>query len=507
MRKTTFWVMVLITVSKMTGLIREITLSYFYGASYISDSFLIALTIPLVIFSFIGEGVSTAYIPTFSNIETKSGKSQALKFTNDLVGLLILFSLIVILVSIFFTDILVRAFAIGFEGETLDLAVRLTKITLIGMIFFGPISVYRSYLRYIGNYTIPSLLGLPMNFFIIIGIIVSSKGNLSLLGFSVVLASIAQLVLLTIYAKKHEFAFKFKYFQSKTELKEMLVLMVPVIISVAVNDINVLVDKSIASSLVVGGISSLNYASKLNQFIQSVFVLSIVTVIYPNISKAASNESLDKLRMIVKDALSLIFFLLVPLTIGGMLMSDLIVEVVFFRGNFNEFALDMTSWALFFYTLGTLSYALRQIFTRVFVAMHDSKTPMINGIISVILNIVLNFVLSHFLGLSGLALATSISAFVCAVLLFIQLNDKVSNIVTKKFKNMICKVIICSSVMGIVTAVIKRILMSSFSSEITLIISVIVGCIVYFSLSYMLKVEELMKLRNYVTKRIKVRKL
>ena len=140
MKQTAILLMIITIASKVFGFAREIALSYFYGASNISDVYLISLTIPSVIFGFIGVGISTGYIPLYSKIVNERGSKEGTKYTNNLINILMVLCTFIVVFGLFFTEPLVKLFASGFQGENLVLAVQFTKIGLIGMYFTGLIS-------------------------------------------------------------------------------------------------------------------------------------------------------------------------------------------------------------------------------------------------------------------------------------------------------------------------------------------------------------------------------
>ncbi len=92
-----------------------------------------------------------------------------------------------------------------------------------------------------------------------------------------------------------------------------------------------------------------------------------------------------------------------------MLFAEPIVNLLFSRGAIDLDALTMNTSALFFYSIGMIRYGLRQIMSRAFYSIQDTKTPVINATIAVVINIFLNIILSRYMGIGGLALATSIS--------------------------------------------------------------------------------------------------
>ena len=504
MKKTALLLMIITIFSKIVGFAREITLSYFYGASNISDAFLISLTIPNVIFSFIGVGISTGYIPLYSEIEQKQGGKEGYRYTNNLVNILLIICTGIIFFGYLFTNQIVKVFASGFEGDTLALAVRFTRISLLGIYFTGLINVFGSFLRVKGNYAIPALVGFPLNFFTIFSIILSSKTNVFVLAVGSVIATASQLALLVPFVRKKGYRYNFLLDTKDEYIKKMIYIALPIIIGASVNQINVLVDRTLASGIAVGGISALNYANKLNGFVQGMFVTSIATVMYPMISKMAVQGNFDGLKNSVSEAINLINLFVIPATMGAMIFAEPVVKLLFGRGAFDSEAISMTSNALFFYSIGMIGFGLREILSKAFYSLQDTKTPMINATIAVAMNIVLNLILSRFLGLGGLALATSISAIFCTGLLFVSLRKKIGPFGMKNTTMSFMKILASSLVMGVVAYLTYDLLLSYFSGNLSLIISICIGALAYFVIIYFMKIDEVDTLINAAKKKLKL---
>ncbi len=503
MKKTAFLLMLVTIISKILGFGREIVLSYFYGASNISDAYLISLTVPIVIFSFIGTGISTGYIPMYSNIQQQYGEKEGDRFTSNLSNILIIICTIMIILGLIFTESLVKIFAKGFERETLALAVKFTKISLFGIYFTGLMYVFGGYLRLKGNYIIPAMVGFPMNFVTIAAIFLSSKTNVFVLAIGSLIATVSQLMLLMPFAHKKGYKHKFVLDIRDKHIKNMAYIAIPVIIGTSVNQINTLVDKTLASSIAVGGITSLNYASRLNGFIQGLFVAPISTVMYPMISQMAAEDNIVGLKSSVSEAINTICLLVVPATIGAMLFAEPVVKLLFGRGAFDPQAISMTSIALFYYSIGMIGFGLRDILSRSFYSLQDTKTPMINGTIGVAMNIILNLILSKYMGLGGLALATSISAIFCTVLLFISFRKKVGSFGMKHITISFIKVLCASLIMGVITMISYNLLLNHISANLSLIASIIIGAVVYFVIIYFMGIEEVDSMIDAVKNKLK----
>ena len=256
-----------------------------------------------------------------------------------------------------------------------------------------------------------------------------------------------------------------------------------------------MVDRTLASTLIEGSVSSLNYANKLNGFVTGIFITSIVSVVYPTLSKLSSERNKERFINAMTKSINVIVLLVTPISVGAIVLSNPIVKFLFERGEFDSNATSMTAAALTMYSIGMVFYGIRDILIRVFHSMQDTNTPMINGIISVVMNILLNVILVKYLGHMGLALATSLSAIICIVLLFKSLKSEIGYFGQKKIINTSIKAIISALLMGLVTYFTYHILNNTLGSgsikeAIALFGAIGIGSVLYSILVIILKVEE-----------------
>ncbi len=483
--------MVLTIFSKFIGFFRDITLSYFYGASGVSDAYLISLTIPTVIFGFVATGISTGYIPMYSRIEEKDGKRASKDYTNNLLNILFALATVVVIAGLVFTETLVKLFASGFTGDILELATTFTRISIVGIYFTMAIRILSAYLNMKKYYVVPTLIGLPLNIVLIASIVLSDRYDfILLLAIGNVVAIIVQFVILLYFAYRKGFRYQFIFNLKDQHIKNMLFLAIPVIIGSSVNQINKLIDRTLASQISVGGISALNYANTLNLFVQGVFVVSISTVMYPLISKMASKGNLDGLKKALAQAITGINLLVIPATVGSLFFAEPIVTLLFGRGAFDEQAIAMTSAAFFFYSIGMIGYGLREVLSRAFYSMQDTRTPMINAAIAMLLNIVLNFILSKYLGIGGLALATSIAAIFGTFLLYISLRKKIGPLDMKNISMPFVKISLASLAMGGSAKLLYEFLLPAAGLNLSLITAILFAGAIYFVLVSLMKIED-----------------
>lgn len=506
MKKAVILIMVLTIFSKFIGFFRDITLSYFYGASGISDAYLISLTIPTVIFGFVATGISTGYIPMYTRIEEKEGTENSKAYTNNLLNVLLALATVVVIAGLIFTEPLVKLFASGFSGDTLQLATTFTRISIVGIYFTMSNRILSAYLNMHKYYVVPTLIGLPLNIVLIISIILSDRYDfVLLLAIGNVAAIVIQFVILLSFAFKKGFHYQFIFNLKDEHIRNMVVLAIPVIIGSSVNQINKLVDRTLASQISVGGISALNYANTLNLFVQGVFVVSISTVMYPLISKMASKGDMKGLKRALAQSVTGISLLVVPATVGSLFFAEPIVELLFGRGAFDGQAVTMTSAAFFFYSIGMIGYGLREVLSRAFYSLQDTKTPMVNAAIAMALNIVLNFSLAPSMGISGLALATSISALFGTGLLFFSLRKKIGVLGLGAIVPPFLKITLASLVMGIGAKLLYGYLLPLAGPNASLITTLIFAIAVYFVAVALMKIEDVDDIVKSIKKKIRKR--
>lgn len=507
--KSAIGLMIATLLAKILGFGRELVLGSAYGISDYTDAYVIAYNIPIIIFSVLGVGLSTTFIPMYHDIEKQSGESESIKFTNNIFNIIFIICIVFSILGFIFTEPLVKLFAVGFTGEKLAIAVYFTKIIIIGMAFLGLSNLMTAYLQIKGNFVIPGLISLPQNIIIIISIIMSLKYGIGLLAYGTVLAMISTFLFQLPFAYKNKYKYKLYLNVKEESIKKMVFLLGPVLIGVAANQINTIIDRNLASTLVDGSIAALNYANKLNGFVMGMFITSISAVVYPILSKLSTDSGKAKFNETIVNTLNSIILIVIPVAIGAISLSKPIVKVLFERGEFNETATAMTASALACYSIGMIGIGIYDILSKAFFALKDTKTPLIIGtFIGVPLNIILNLMLIKVMGHNGLALATSLATLVYTTIGFIALKRKIGDFGQSKVLKTLLKSTLSGVLMGVVAYISYNYLDSILSigilgSMISLAVSIVSGACVYSILIILFKVEEVEMLIDTIKSKIK----
>lgn len=507
--KSAFWLMVVTMLSKVLGFGREIILGYFYGTSAYSDVYIVSMNIPLVLFASIGGALATTFIPLYQEVLNERGEERALKFSNNIMSIVMILSVLLGVLGYIFAEPLVKLFAMHYTGEKLMLAVKFVRIMIGGVVFIGLSNLMTSYLQIQGNFTIPGMIGFPNNVVVIISIILSAvTGNIYILAIGTLIGLATQFLFQVPFAIKRGYKFKPTIDLKDEYLKKMLWLVIPVFIGVAVNQVNTMVDRSLASGLGDGVITALNNANRLNLFVMGLFIATLGAVIYPTLSKLSSENNKEKFAESVANSVNCVNLLVMPATIGAIVLATPVVRILFERGAFDDKSTALTATALVFYSVGMVGFGLRDILSKVFYSLKDTKTPMVNGMIAVALNIVLNIALVKVMGHGGLALATSLSAIICIFLLFRSLKKKIGYYGQDKIRATFIKTLIASLVMGVVTYFVYKFLfgilgLGFIQEAISLGVSIAIGGVIYLALIIVFKVEEVNMAIDMIKKKLK----
>ena len=280
-----------------------------------------------------------------------------------------------------------------------------------------------------------------------------------------------------------------RIFYISKNIKRLIILSAPLIIGSSIGPLNAIIDKTLASQIIEGGVSNLFYATRINSLVSALFITSIITVFYPHTSKLVAKNDLDTLKNILQKSIVGIGLFLIPVSIGLMIMSKPLISIIFGHGAFGDDSIDLTSKVLFYYSIGMFSFGIKAIIVRTFFSLNDTKTPMIISGITLLFNLILNISLSKLFGLIGLPLATSISSIIGMILLFRVLDKKLN--MKKKFQLTInlSKITVCSIIVGYFLKAGFEKANMLFDDLVSFMIVTMLGVVIYSLMIYLINIQ------------------
>lgn len=480
---------VLMVISKIFSLIREVAIANFYGVSSSTDAYFLASGFVANVFFGITAALAVVFLPYYIKIKKENEKEEVSRIFSSIITSLTLFAVIIVGLLYIFAPILIQLIAPTFSGETYNETVLFTRILSVTILFSLLTSFLTSLLNAEGRYQYGALASIIYSITSIACMIAlkNSMGVVALV-LSVPLSFFIQLIILAVSTKKY-FKFKPVFQLMNPSVKHLLLLMIPVLLSNASVGFNQLLTRSIASGLGEGSVSIISYSNTLFNFVSTIMIATFITVFFTELSDAAKEYEHDKFNSLISKAVNSLVIVLLPIASITAIYSRDVVKIVFGRGAFDENAVTATAICLSIYAFAFVFDGVRNLLIKAFYAKDNTKTPLINSIISLVITIVAAFVFSRTMGISGIVLAITLSILVSTVFLVISARKQICTFEIKKILPTVLKALV-----SITVSVVVLLALSNFTMSIASIyrfgFAVVVGFTVYIGALIALKCDE-----------------
>lgn len=503
--KTIMWLSIITIVSKLLGFIRELVFANYYGVSYVVDAYVMAFSIPGILFAGILGCIGTVFIPTYCKVEQNQGLQEANKLTNNIVNFTMTIAVLVCIGGIVFSGPLLKIFAHGFDQKSFCLANSFLKLLFVTVIFSALTTILDSYLQTKNIFIPQALTSIIQNIFIILFVILSIRVNVYFLPFGIIAAYFLNAGLLSFIARRRGYFYR-PCLNFDQNIKYVLVSALPVFVGSGVSQINMFVDKTLASGLVEGSVAALNYAMLLNVLVTSLTISLLVTVVYPRFSKFSSSGNMEEFNKLLNLGISSIGIVLIPTVLIILVYSREIVSLVYQRGVFDAKAVSMTSYALLFYSIGLIFYSLNDLLARVYYSLYDTKTPLICSSACVIINVTGSLILSRYLNHGGIALASSIAGIFNTCMLYVIIRVKFRKVKIHIDKVKTAKICLASIIAITVSYLAYKLILyinvDGHNSAIFLA-GITMGGLMYLFFLYTLKINEFTMVLNILKNKLR----
>lgn len=423
---------VIAILSKMLGFLRDATISYFYGASAITDAFNIVQFLPNFLFMVIHQAIVVGFIPVFLKIRNSEGKDRANGFAQYTILIFTLVSSFFCFALFFFPSFFVKIFAGGFTGESASLAVTMLKYTAWSLMLQSIVGVFSAYLNALKKFIVPACLGFVLDVSVISCLVFSKNlNNPALLGFAPLLTMVLEAIFVFVFAYKNGFRFSRCFRNQKKNFTGMLVLAIPSIISLGISQLNYYVDKNISSNYLAGSISALSLSNNIVNALETIIVSTLATVLYTEFSNLASEGKREEASILISNTFNKLMLVLIPTSILFFVCSEPIVRILYGHGSFTESSVQLTSACLKSYAIGMPFLGVSAIITRYFYSIKKAKYVVFASICGLITNALGDVIVwkTTSFGVEGLAAVTSVSFMVNCILLIILLKKVNKNLI------------------------------------------------------------------------------
>lgn len=503
--------------SRILGLFRDRILASTFGAGDILDAYYAAFRVPDLIYNLLILGaLSAAFIPVFTQLISKEKEKEAWDLANGVLNLQIIVMGALSLLLAINAHFVMQFITPRFDEEKMQTTVLFTRIMFLSPLILGISGIFGGVLVSMKKFFIYSLAPIMYNLGIIFGAVflVKFMGPIGL-AWGVVLGALLHMLIQYPAVKFSGFKLKLMPWKSlkNKEVVQVIHLMVPRMLGVAVSQINFLIITIFASTLAAGSLAVFNFANNIQSAPLGLFGVSFAIAVFPTLSTYYAKGENEKFAHAFSKTLRQVLFFVIPLSLLIYILRAQIVRVILGTGNF-----DWEDTILTFTTLGYLAaslfaQALIPLLARSFYAIQNTKTPFYIAIFSEAINILLVVLLIGKFQILGLAIAFSIASVVNMALLFVFLRRNFDNLEEKQIVRSVLRVILATAGAGVAAQLGKVVVgtrgeLDTFVAILTqLIVAGGFGVATFSLLCYYLKVEEFSSVLQSVSRKLfKVKK-
>ncbi len=413
-------------LSRILGFVRDLVLARLFGADAATDAFFIAFKIPNFLRRLFGEGAfATAFVPVLTEYKETRAFEDLKGLVDHVAGTLGVVLLGVSLIGVVAAPLVVSLFAIGWvlDGAhaRLVLASSMLRLTFPYLFFISLTAFAGGILNAHNRFAVPAFTPVLLNLCLIGAALWLSpwmEEPVTALAWGVLIAGVVQFTFQLPFLHKLKLLPRPRVQRGHEGVDRIMKLMVPALFAVSVVQINLLLDTVLASFLQTGSISWLYYSDRLMEFPQGVLGVALGTVILPALSRGHAAEDPKAFGQTLEWGLRTTVIFGLPATVGLVVLAGPMIATLFLSDRFDFHDVVMARQSLVAYAIGLLGFIFIKVLAPGYYARQDTRTPVRIGIIAMVTNMVFNLVFIVPLHHAGLALATSLSAFVNAGLLY-----------------------------------------------------------------------------------------
>ncbi len=484
-------------VGRLLGLVRDIVVAYFFGAQGETDAFFLAYKVPYLLTLMVAGALTATFVPLFSYRLALGRKREAwdlsINIGNIIALILVVLSVVLVVIAPWFIPLI----GPGLGDATTERGIFLFRILMIGFLFEGLTGLVVGMLNSLRRFALAAFAPAVGTVATLV-VTVAFAGSLGITALAVgtVAGWVVGLAVLFPGLRGEDIHYRPRIDWRDPGVREVGGMVWPILIGSAVGKVSVFIIQLLGSFLEEGAISSLNYADKLFQLPLGLFVAGITVPIFPLLSEQVAAKAPERVKATLDFALRLMGFLLVPATVGIILLRYPLIGLLLEHGEFTADDTDRTAWALLFLCLGLYAYAGRDTVTRVFYAYHDTRTPVKISVITVVITIGLSYLFMQFLGVGGLTFGMTVALVINFVVLMWLLRRKIGVIGLGRTAVSLLRVVGASAIMGgAVWAVdfgLARVVGDTLGGNaLRVVAGVLAGAVIFFATARLVKIPEL----------------
>lgn len=492
------------SLSRVLGFVRDIVIANYFGTAIYAQAFVVAFRIPNLLRDLIGEGAANAaFVPVFTEELARKGKEDFFKLAQVILNILFWALIALTAIGMLASPLIVRIMAPGFASDPVkfEVTVQLTRIIFPFLVLVGLWAYAMGVLNTLGHFAAPAFGSCVLNISMILCAMWFGE-NVFGLSAGVLAGGALQAFMQLPPLYKSGWKFRLTGDFSHPKAKKIGALLIPRAMGSCIYQIDVFISTILASlSSIVGdgAVAALYYANRVWQLPLAIFGIALAQVVLPTMSKHVALNDHGKMKETLLFALNVLLFVLIPSTVGLVVLGYPITKVLFQRGLFTAYSTQITSSAIIYYSLGLVACGGIKILVSAFYSMHDTITPLKTAMRALVINIVLSLIFMFPLKVGGLALATAFSATFNFVALYVLLIKKIGDFGTKQILDSFLRVLLSALIMGAAL----ELFMARFPhiSAISLAAAIMSGMAVFLVSTYIFQVKEMKDFLGWILRK------
>jgi putative peptidoglycan lipid II flippase len=506
--------------SRVLGLAREQICAALFGGGGAMDAFTAAFRIPNLLRDLFAEGaLSTAFVTTFSKTIARSGDAAAWRLANKVATLTLIVLGAICVAGMIFSSQLVGLLAPGFDHDKAALTAELTRIMFPFIVMVSMAALVMGMLNAKSVFGMPAMASSFFNIGSIVGGVTLGAwidpnfGPRALVGLAIgtLIGGALQFAVQLPPLRRQGYRYAPDFHWRDPGVNAILGLMGPSVIAASTTQFNVLANSIFASTLGDGAIFWLAIAFRLMQLPLGLFGVALGTVTLPLLSRLVVAGHMTGFRDELARAMRLMFLLTIPSTIGLMMLAEPIISVLYQHGKFDAHEAAQAGGALRFYAIGLAGYAALKVLVNAFYALDRRKTPMFVSFFSVGLNLVFNWIFTFQLhwGHLGLAFSTGCVATCNFLVLYFLMYRQLGGLESGRMLVLLAKSLCAGSALAAVCFASTHWLLENWATQsfapkaAALLLTIIVGGMVFTGCGILLRIEELNEVMATVKRRLR----
>lgn len=499
--QSAFLIMIITLIGRVIGLVRGIFVGAEFGTTLEASAYRLAFTIPSTLFVFVPGALNAIFIPSLKGMITRGQELEAKQLFQKVLTLSIIISFILSILLWIWAEPIISFISPGSSTELLILAADLLRWMLPSLFFIVLIGLFSSTLNVHFSFVLPNF-GTIVNSLIVIIVLILFAPTFHIYALALAttlgFAGAAIVMLPRIFKEKYSLRPNLQW--RDPELRKIGERFLPIMLGSFITSINEFLEKYLISNQGDDKIAALGYAKEVYQVPMAIFVAAFAMPLFPLLVEFVTKKDFTSTKQTIEKGLTYLLILMLPTTIGMWILSVPIVSVIYERGAFDAHSTTITAFALIFFALGLYPLVVRDMLTRAFYAMENTKIPVLAGIVQIISYVISSFLLIPVLGFAGAALGWTIGAIVNASLLWVILYRKIGNFIRKNYLWSWLRVGIATVGMAVILYLFNWV-SETWNRYFQLGLAILIGATVYGVLLFLLREPLMQELLSKLLKR------